>query len=225
MLIFKVKAMKVQVGFQKGGSGDVQNIYCIGRNYAEHAAELNNPLPDEPVVFLKSRACLRRLDDSGVIAFQDETFHHEAELVLYIGKTVEYLKDCSWDSVSHVALGLDLTRRDVQTDLKQKGLPWTRAKSFRGSALVSDFIEKEALDYKKGIEFELKVNNTVRQVGHTQLMLFNVEAMLSSLLKLHPLEQGDLIFTGTPKGVGPVRLGDKLELSFKGTSFHFEGQL
>ncbi len=217
--------MVKQIEFLSGGRGTAQNIYCIGRNYAEHAAELNNPLSDEPVVFLKSGACLRGLGDAGVIAFPEETFHHEAELVLYIGKRIEDPKDCNWDAVSHLALGLDLTRREVQTEMKQKGLPWTRAKSFRGSAIVSAFIEKSALDFKKSIEFELKVNGDVRQSGQTAMMLFNVEAMLTTLIRLHPLEQGDIIFTGTPKGVGPVRLGDKLELSFKGTKYLFAGQL
>ncbi len=217
--------MAKQIEFLSGGRGTAQNIYCIGRNYAEHAAELNNPLPDEPVVFLKSGACLRGLGDAGVIAFPEETFHHEAELVLYIGRRIEDPKDCNWDAVSHLALGLDLTRREIQTEMKQKGLPWTRAKSFRGSAIVSAFIDKSALDFKKSIEFELKVNGDVRQTGQTAMMLFNIEAMLTTLVRLHPLEQGDLIFTGTPKGVGPVRLGDKLELSFKGTTYLFTGQL
>jgi 2-keto-4-pentenoate hydratase/2-oxohepta-3-ene-1,7-dioic acid hydratase in catechol pathway len=203
----------------------VQNIYCIGRNYAEHAAELNNPLPDEPVIFLKSIASLRSLDEAGKIAFSEETFHHEAELVLYVGKTIEDEKDCNWSAVSHLALGLDLTRRDVQNEMKQKGLPWTRAKSFLGSAVVSAFINKDALDYKANIEFELKINGDLRQSGQTNMMLFNIEAMLSALVKLHPLEKGDLIFTGTPKGVGPVRRGDKIELSFKGTTFQFAGHL
>jgi 2-keto-4-pentenoate hydratase/2-oxohepta-3-ene-1,7-dioic acid hydratase in catechol pathway len=217
--------MTKQIRYVSGGTGDVHNIYCIGRNYAEHAAELNNPLPEEPVVFLKSGASLRHLEEAGVIAFPDESFHHEAELVLYIGKRVEDPKDCDWSAVSHLALGLDLTRREVQNELKQKGLPWTRAKSFRGSAIVSSFVEKDLLDFKRGIEFELKVNDDVRQVGQTTMMLFGIEAMLTSLLRLHPLEKGDLIFTGTPKGVGPLRLGDRIELSFKGTKFLFKGQL
>jgi 2-keto-4-pentenoate hydratase/2-oxohepta-3-ene-1,7-dioic acid hydratase in catechol pathway len=217
--------MTKQIEFLTGGKGLVQNIYCIGRNYAEHAAELNNPLPDEPVVFLKSGASLRGLEESGVIAFPEETFHHEAELVLYIGKRIEEANDCNWSAVSHLALGLDLTRRDVQNELKQKGLPWTRAKSFRGSAVVSAFIAKDELDYQANIEFDLKINGEMRQSGQTKMMLFNIEAMLSTLLKLHPLEKGDLVFTGTPKGVGPVRRGDKIELTFKGTKYHFAGQL
>ena len=217
--------MTKQIEFLSGGNGSVQNIYCIGRNYAEHAAELNNPLPDEPVVFLKSVASLRGLGEAGVIGFPDETFHHEAELVLYIGKTVVESKDCNWNAVSHLALGLDLTRREVQNEMKQKGLPWTRAKSFLGSAVVSAFVEKEALDYKKSIEFELKINGDLRQSGQTSMMLFNIEAMLSTLVKLHPLEAGDLVFTGTPKGVGPVRRGDKIDLAFKGTKYQFVGQL
>jgi len=217
--------MTGQIVFLNGGSTLARNIYCIGRNYPEHIAELNNPLPDEPVVFLKSGACLRQLQEAGVIAFPDETFHHEAELVLYIGKRIEYSEDCNWTAVSHVALGLDLTRRDLQSELKQKGLPWTRAKSFRGSAVVSTFIERDYLNYREGIEFDLKVNGSIRQHGQTNLMLFNVDAMLKSLVRLHPLDVGDLIFTGTPKGVGPVKVGDHLELSFLGTKFHFKGRL
>lgn len=192
----------------------IGSIYCIGRSYAEHAVELNNPVPQEPVIFLKSAASLRGMADQGRIAFPDETFHHEAEVVLVIGKSVTCEEDCSWNSVSHVALGLDLTRREVQQHLKEKGLPWTTAKSFLGSAVLSPLVPVESVKNKSGILFQLTVNDELRQDGDTSMMLFKVEVLLKALLKLHPLEKGDVIYTGTPRGVGPLKAGDRFQLSF-----------
>lgn len=199
-------------------------IYCIGRNYAEHAAELNNPVPGEPVVFLKSEASLRQLNER-TLAFAGETFHHEAELVLKIARPAALGSAGAWDLVADVALGLDLTRRDVQAQLKAKGLPWTISKSFAGAAIVGDFVPLTSFSDREAIDFSLTVNGEERQRGNTRDMLFKVPVILSYLLQFQDLRLGDLVFTGTPKGVGPLRRGDRFELAFTGIERRFLGLL
>lgn len=189
------------------------NIYCIGRNYAEHAAELGNQVPEEPVVFIKATSSLRPLS-AGPLAFADETFHHEAELVLKIGTAVPLNAEADWSVVDSVALGIDLTRREVQNRLKAKGLPWTIAKSFAGSAIVGDFVARERFSNLDTIHFAFDVNGERRQTGDSSLMIFKVPVLLEYLATLSPLIPGDLVFTGTPAGVGPLRKGDRLKLSF-----------
>jgi 2-keto-4-pentenoate hydratase/2-oxohepta-3-ene-1,7-dioic acid hydratase in catechol pathway len=201
-----------------------KSLYCIGRNYAEHAKELNNPVPAEPVVFLKSLAALRR-PESGPLAFADETFHHEAELVLLIDKEIAMGSAPQESDVAAVTLGLDLTRRDVQAQLKAKGLPWTTAKSFAGSAVVGDFVPRAEIGPLNEVHFELRINGETRQTGHTKDMLFPVPAILAFLATLGPLQPGDLIFTGTPAGVGPIKRGDAFTLEFVGKKRRFEGRL
>jgi 2-keto-4-pentenoate hydratase/2-oxohepta-3-ene-1,7-dioic acid hydratase in catechol pathway len=212
------------VQIHHGGLLPISNIYCIGRNYAEHAAELNNPVPGEPVVFLKSSAALRPLAD-GPLAFEDETFHHEAELVLLIGLPVELGAKPGWPCVRALGLGIDLTRREVQSGLKTKGLPWTTAKSFAGSALVTDFLPLGDFPNPDEIRFTLKVNGEEKQRGITTDMLFKVPVILEHLARHNALLPGDLVFTGTPKGVGPLKRGDALELAFVEPEVRFRGKL
>mmetsp|Transcript_2480 Transcript_2480/g.7285 ORF Transcript_2480/g.7285 Transcript_2480/m.7285 type:complete len:226 (-) Transcript_2480:95-772(-) len=205
----------------------VSNIWCVGRNYAKHAAELGNAVPTSPVVFLKATSSIRGVHDAGVLAHAGEEFHHEAELVLLIGEHVphgsaaapERLVAC----VHGVGLGLDLTRRGVQASLKEKGLPWLMAKSFSGAAVVSDFVS----DFDLGaIEYSLSVNREARQYARTSDMVFDVPAILAHLNESHDLLPGDLVFTGTPEGVGPMRAGDVFELAFeRGASGRFTGKL
>jgi 2-keto-4-pentenoate hydratase/2-oxohepta-3-ene-1,7-dioic acid hydratase in catechol pathway len=199
-------------------------IYCIGRNYAEHAAELNNAVPTEPVVFLKSEAALRGPQERR-LAFATETFHHEAELVLKIARNAPLGSAGDWDLVTEVALGLDLTRRGVQTELKAKGLPWTSAKSFAGAAVLTDFIPVSSLARRDAVEFTLTVNGELRQQGNTKDMIFGVAAILTHLLRSQALAAGDLVYTGTPKGVGPLRQGDAFELAFAEPRRVFPGVL
>lgn len=197
------------------GQAAVHNIYCIGRNYADHAKELQNPIPtSEPVVFLKSSSCLRALT-SGPLAFADETFHHEAELVLRIGQQVSLGHKVGWDAVDAIGLGLDLTRREVQANLKAKGLPWTTAKSFAGSGLLSPFIRTTELEGRTDFQFSLSINDTLKQSGDTKQMLFDVPTILTWLATFNVLLPGDLVFTGTPLGVGPIRKGDAFTLELK----------
>ena len=189
----------------------VGTIYCIGRNYAEHARELNNPVPTTPVVFFKSRGALRPLA-GGSLAFAAETFHHEAEIVLLVGEIVALGEAADVRALCAIGLGLDLTRRGEQTELKAKGLPWTTAKSFAGSAIVTPFVPLASVKDPSRIRFSLEVNGELRQRGDTMDMLFPVPRMLSYLASLAPLYPGDLIYTGTPAGVGPIKQGDKLRL-------------
>lgn len=196
----------------------IRNIYCIGRNYAEHATELGNPiLKEEPIIFLKSTSSLRGLQPSP-LAFADETFHYEIEVVILIGEvvplnTLEGKSDCT-SCVDAVGLGLDLTRRGKQSDLKQKGHPWTVAKSFAGSAIVSPMSKVDASIDLDNLEFTLDVNGTQRQKGHVREMTFSMSAQLSFLNRHTALLPGDLLFTGTPKGVGEIRQGDSIEMTF-----------
>jgi 2-keto-4-pentenoate hydratase/2-oxohepta-3-ene-1,7-dioic acid hydratase in catechol pathway len=200
-------------------------VYCIGRNYADHAKELNNPVPKgEPIVFLKSPSALRPCA-SGQVAFPDETFHHEAEIVARIGRPVGLGQPGSWADVDALALGLDLTRREVQTRLKEKGLPWTASKSFAGSAVIAEFLPLDSFPRRDAIEFTLRVNGELRQSGNSRDMLFPMEELLTHLARFCPLLPGDLIYTGTPAGVGPLRKGDRFELAFTGNGAPFTGIL
>jgi 2-keto-4-pentenoate hydratase/2-oxohepta-3-ene-1,7-dioic acid hydratase in catechol pathway len=202
----------------------VANVYCIGRNYAEHASELNNPVPGEPVVFLKTTASLRSLA-GGAVAFAGETFHHEAELVLLIGKTIPLGASGDWSAVRALGLGLDLTRREVQAQLKAKGLPWAVAKSFAGSGVLSEFIPRARFADPDRIHFTFAVNGALRQTGDTRDLLFKVPTVLTYLAQHQELGEGDLVFTGTPKGVGPLRVGDRLDLAFPDLEASFSGVL
>lgn len=181
-------------------------LICIGRNYSEHAKELGNPMPEEPVVFLKPPSAL--LPHSGPIvlpAFSKEV-EHEVELVYVIGhRNGRAVAD-------KMTLGLDLTARDVQQALKSKGLPWEKAKAFDGSAYVAEArTAVESFPAGHHIEFMLKKNGQVVQSGHSGQMRFSVEELIAYVERYFRLEPGDLLFTGTPAGVAPLIAGDRLE--------------
>ena len=152
------------------------NIYCIGRNYADHAKELGNEVPDSPVVFLKTSSCLRGFERSE-IAFTEETFHYEGELILQIGKDHTLGEDFSKDSIESIALGVDLTRRAKQSELKNAGLPWTVSKSFLGSAILGSFNSVSLFEKLENIQFEFYLNNELKQTGNTKNMLFSFESI------------------------------------------------
>lgn len=181
-------------------------IICIGRNYGEHAKELGNAIPEEPVVFLKPESAL--IPRNGQIklpAFSNDV-HHEIELIFAIARR-------NGQAVAdRVTIGLDLTARDVQQELKSKGLPWEKAKAFDGSAYVADsFTAVESFPAGHHVEFMLKKNGHVVQTGHSGQMIFDVPALIANVERYMRLETGDLLFTGTPAGVGPLKAGDKLE--------------
>jgi len=199
-----------------------RTLYCIGRNFAEHAKELGNAVPAEPVLFLKSGASIRGLRPES-LGFADESFHHEIELVLRVGKNLRAGASVPEDLITHVALGLDLTRRKAQTELKAKGLPWTVAKSFAGAAVLGPFLRVSefgavgrATDETtwSSFAFRLTVNGDVRQQGKATDMIFSVPRLISWLATFNHFEENDLIFTGTPPGVAAMRTGDRFEMSF-----------
>jgi len=187
-------------------------IICVGRNYSEHAKELNNPVNEQPVIFLKPEtAQLQRRQPFFLPDFSNE-IHHEAEIVIKIcrlGKNIsEKFAHKYYDEVS---IGIDFTARDLQSSLKAKGLPWELAKAFDSSAPVGEFIPKSDLDSTTAIPFSLNKNGVTVQSGNTSDMIFSIDFVISFVSQYFTLKKGDLIFTGTPKGVGPVSKGDILE--------------
>jgi 2-keto-4-pentenoate hydratase/2-oxohepta-3-ene-1,7-dioic acid hydratase in catechol pathway len=189
-------------------------IFCIGRNYAEHARELANAVPDSPVVFMKPETCIVPDGESIPFPSHGKDLHHEAEVVLEIGRAGKNI--CESDARNHlrsIGLGLDLTLRDIQTTLKEKGLPWEKAKAFDASAPLGPLIPvTEDLDLAN-IHFTCTVNQSVRQQGHTADMLFSIPTLVAYLSRIWCLQPHDLIFTGTPAGVAALHPGDTIELT------------
>ena len=186
-------------------------IICIGRNYAEHAQELGNEIPESPVIFMKpDTAVLKKGSDFYIPEFSND-IHYELELVLRISKGGKYIQEENAEKhYDEIGLGIDFTARDLQSQLKAKGLPWELAKAFDGSAVVSEFYKKEDFDMKN-INFSLLKNKQEVQNGNTSLMLFTPEKIIAFVSQYFTLRVGDLIFTGTPKGVGKVAENDVLE--------------
>ena len=193
-------------------------IICIGRNYAKHAEELNNLIPEEPVVFLKPETALLLKKHPFFIPEHSNELHHELELVIKINRLGKHIEPIfAHKYYSEVGLGIDFTARDVQTKSKERGLPWEKAKAFDGSAAVSKFFSLESLDKDiQDINFHLDINGKTVQQGNTKNMLFPVNEIISHVSKYFTLKTGDLIFTGTPAGVGPVKRNDLLELYLEG---------
>ena len=188
-------------------------IICIGRNYVAHAQELNNEVPHEPVFFMKPDSALLRNNDPFYIPDWTNDVHHEIELVIKIsrlGKSIE--KQFAHRYFNEIGLGIDFTARDVQAELKSKGLPWEKAKAFDQSAVLSStFIDKNDLPQPGAISFGLNINGNPVQTGNSELMIFDFEAIIAHVSKYVTLKIGDLIYTGTPAGVGAVKIGDRLE--------------
>lgn len=188
-------------------------IICVGRNYAEHARELNNPVPKTPLLFMKpDTACLL---DNWPLYYPDFTndLHFEVELLIKICKMGKSIKpQFAKDYYKEVSVGIDFTARDVQRQCKEKGHPWEIAKAFNNSAAIGKFIPiEEALNPAGNIDFSLTKNGEVVQEGNTGQMITDINALICYISKYFLLKRGDIIFTGTPKGVGPVQIGDKLE--------------
>lgn len=186
-------------------------IICIGRNYTEHAKELNNEIPAEPVFFLKPDTAL--LKDNEAFYYPEFTndLHHEVELVLKINKVGKHIEErFASKYFDEIGIGIDFTARDVQTKCKEKGLPWEKAKAFDGSAPLGRFIPFKHFNNLNNINFHLEVNGEIKQKGSTADLLFSFEKIISFVSHFITLKTGDLIFTGTPAGVGPVKRGDRL---------------
>jgi acylpyruvate hydrolase len=192
-------------------------IICVGRNYAEHARELNNPVPDDPVIFLKPDSSLLLNNEDFMLPAYSQDIHHECEIVLRVGKEGKYVDRKEGESyVDAIALGIDFTARDLQSKAKEKGLPWTLAKGFHGSAPVSAFRDISGFPDLRNLRFELKVNGETRQQGWTGDMIFDIGFMIEFITRYMVIYPGDIIFTGTPKGVAKVQAGDRLVATLEG---------
>ena len=191
-------------------------IICIGRNYAEHAQELGNEIPENPVIFMKpDTAVLKKGSDFYIPEFSNDV-HYELEVVLKISKGGKYiLEENAHKHYEEIALGIDFTARDLQSQLKGKGLPWELAKGFDGSAVLSDFYPKNKFNLTE-LQFSLLKNKEEVQNGNTNLMLFSPDKIIAFVSQYFTLRVGDLIFTGTPKGVGKVEENDFLEAKLEG---------
>ena len=187
-------------------------IICIGRNYSEHAKELGNEVPEDPVIFMKpDTAVLKKGSDFYIPEFSDDV-HYELEVVLKISKGGKYIrKEAASKHYEEIGLGIDFTARDLQSKLKNKGLPWELAKGFDGSAVLSDFISKENYDLQN-LNFSLAKNQQVVQNGNTKDMIFSFDDIIAFASQYFTLRVGDLIFTGAPQGVGKVSENDYLEV-------------
>jgi len=192
-------------------------IIAIGRNYAEHAKELNNPVPTVPVIFMKPDTALLRENKPFYHPDFSEDIHHEIELVLKISKEGKHISEkFAAGYFDEIALGVDFTARDIQQKHKEKGLPWELAKAFDGSAPVSSFVPKDKFNDLYNLNFKLDINGQTRQEGNTKDLLFSFERIIAFVSQYITLKKGDLIFTGTPQGVGKVNIGDHLEAYLEG---------
>ena len=192
-------------------------IFCVGRNYVEHIQELNNEKPDDPVIFTKPDTALIRNNGPFYLPEFSKDIHHEVELVLRICKEGKHIaEEFAGKYFDQVTVGLDFTARDIQQRQKEKGLPWEPAKAFDGSAPVGDFIPVEKIKDRIDIAFSLKRNGTIVQEGASSHMIFSFEKIIAYVSKYVTIRKGDFIFTGTPKGVGRIEVGDKLEAFLEG---------
>jgi len=187
-------------------------ILAIGRNYVDHAKELNNPVPTEPVVFsMPDSALLKSNNDFYYPDFSND-IHHEIEVVVKINRVGKNIPiEFAHRYYEELGLGIDFTARDIQAECKKKGLPWEKAKAFDGAAPISKFIPKTKFENVNALNFSLDINGKQVQVGNTSDLIFSIDYLISYLSKYFTLKIGDLIYTGTPEGVGPVKIGDHLE--------------
>ncbi len=187
-------------------------LICIGRNYVDHISELNNQRPAEPVVFLKpDSAVLLKQHPFVIPAFTDDV-HHEIEIILKINKVGKYIdQKFAHKYYDEISVGIDFTARNLQNELKEKGLPWEKAKAFDGSALIGEFVPKTQFKSLQNLDFELKNNNKTVQKASTSQMIWNIDELVAHVSQYFTLKIGDIIFTGTPAGVAKVNPNDVLE--------------
>lgn len=195
----------------------VGKIICIGRNYIEHAKEMQADIPVTPVIFLKPPSAIIQDGEGIIIPKISNDMHHEVELVVVIGKDGKSIPVSEADSyILGYAIGLDMTLRDVQAEAKKKGLPWTVAKGFDTSAPISEVLLKDEVPEPQNLNLICRVNGSVRQQSNTDKMIFNVNKLIEYISSIITLEQGDLIYTGTPEGVSQVNNGDTIEAELAG---------
>lgn len=187
-------------------------IFCIGRNYADHVNELGNDLPEEPVVFMKPKSALVQAHTPFYYPEFTNELHYECELVVRISKNGKYIQEKHASNYYNgITVGIDFTARDIQNQLKEKGLPWEKAKAFDNSAAVGTFVDITPALNKKNINFSLLKNKEVVQKGNSGKMIFSIDAIIANISNYFSLNIGDLVFTGTPAGVGECLVGDTLE--------------
>lgn len=192
-------------------------LLCIGKNYAKHAAEMQSAVPEEPIVFLKPSTALTGSGGTILLPRQSANVHHEVELVVIIGRGGKHIAEA--DALNHVdgyAVGLDMTARDLQSAAKQKGQPWSVAKGFDTFAPLGAPVAAHKVPDPQDLAIRLTVNGETRQAGHTRDMVFSVAHLVSYCSSIFTLKPGDLLYTGTPDGVGPVAAGDVLEATVEG---------
>ena len=202
---------------QTGERIPVGTMYCIGRNYADHAREMNAPLPEAPLVFLKPPAAF--ISDGSVVSMPlfSSNIHHEVELVVVIGKDVESITpERALSCVAGYGVGIDFTARDIQAKAKENGEPWAVSKGFKGSAPVSVLVPAEQIEQPSILNIALKVNGQLRQRGQLDLMERSVEELICYVAGVFSLRRGDCIFTGTPAGVSKIEAGDEIEAEIEG---------
>lgn len=186
-------------------------IIAVGRNYAEHIKELNNEQPDDPVIFMKPETAIPLKNEPFFYPEFSTDVHHEVEILVKISRVGKNIEErFAHKYYDEIGVGIDFTARDVQSKLKAKGLPWDLAKGFNGSAPMSGFVPKTDFADLQNINFRLDINGETRQQGNTSLMLFKIDYLIAFVSRYFLLQQGDILFTGTPKGVGPVQVGDRL---------------
>lgn len=188
-------------------------IICIGRNYREHAKELGNEAPKEPLFFLKPDSAILPKRVPFYIPEFTNDLHYEVELLVKINRLGKHIEErFANEYYSQIGLGIDFTARDLQKECKSKGLPWEKAKAFDGSAIIGkEFIDKSEFESVQDISFSLNKNGDQVQLGNSKDMIFTIDAIISYVSQFFTLKIGDIIYTGTPSGVGPVKIGDKLE--------------
>lgn len=187
-------------------------IFCVGRNYVEHAKELGNAVPDEPVIFMKPKTALLQPHTPFYYPQFCNELHYEVELVLRVSKNGKYIQEQQASKYYNaITVGIDFTARDVQAELKSKGLPWEKAKAWDNSAVTGKWIELAPDTLKKPLNFSLYSNGTLVQQGSSSQMIFNFDRIVENISQYFSLNIGDLIFTGTPAGVGECVVGDVLE--------------
>ena len=201
-------------------------VVCIGRNYAEHAKELDNPIPSEPLLFIKPGSCVVPLVGGFKIPTDRGLVHYEAEIAVLLGKPLSQhpSEEEVLDAISGFAPALDLTLRDVQAKLKEKGLPWELCKSFDGACVLPPFVAASTFEDLTDIGIRLTINGQVRQDGNSAMMLNPIVPIIQYMATQFSLQPGDVILTGTPAGVGPLSPGDELVLELPGAS-RFESKV
>jgi acylpyruvate hydrolase len=191
---------------------EIRKIFCIGRNYAGHAKEMNAAVPEAPVFFLKPTTAIIGEGETIRIPSISKDLHHEIEMTVLIGRGGKnILKGNALNHVAGYGIGLDMTLRDIQSDAKKKGLPWTLAKGFDTSAPISQFVPAEMISDPHLLEVKLNVNGTIRQQSNTSNFIFKIDELIAYISQFFTFERGDIIFTGTPEGVAAAASGDRLE--------------